>query len=105
MTKTRVVNVAPGRRRTLRRALAGGLAAATLLLGASPAAPPDHPVSFVTVDELRGFLDAGNTAEIVDVRTLEEFQELHIRGARSIPLRAMRARAGELPRQGLVVLY
>ena len=105
MTGTSVVKVDPGRRRTLRRALVGGFAAAAFLVGASPAAPPDHPVSFITVDELRGVLDAGDAAEVVDVRTLEEFQELHIRGARSIPLRTMRARASELPRHGLVVLY
>ena len=93
------------RRLTGPRALAGAVAAATLLVGAAPAAPPDHPVSLVRVDELRAFLDAGNKAHIVDVRTPEEFQELHIRAARSIPLRTIRARAGEVPRQGLVVLY
>jgi 3-mercaptopyruvate sulfurtransferase SseA len=89
----------------MRRALAGVVVAATLLLGAAPAAPPDHPVALIKVDELRAHLDAGNAAAIIDVRTLEEFRELHIRGARSIPLRAMRARAVELPRQGLIVLY
>lgn len=81
------------------------VAAATLLGSTSPAAPPDHPVVFIAVDELHRLLDSGVSAEIVDVRTLEEFDELHIRGARSIPLRAMRARAVEVPRQGLVVLY
>jgi len=91
--------------RTLRRALAGVVAAATLLVGTSPAAPPDHPVSFIAVDELRALLDGGTPATIIDVRTQEEFEALHIRGARSIPLRAMRARAVEVPRQGLVVLY
>lgn len=62
-------------------------------------------MAFIAVDELRALLDKGVAAEIIDVRTLEEFEELHIRGARSIPLRAMRARAAEVPRQGLVVLY
>lgn len=74
-------------------------------MGASPAAPPDHPVSFISVDELRALLDRGARADIIDVRTLEEFEELHIRGARSIPLRTMRARAAEVSRRELVVLY
>lgn len=93
------------RRVTVRRAVAAALSAATLLVGAAPAAPPDHPVTFIEVDQLRALLDAGTRADIVDVRTVEEFDELHIRGARSIPLRTIRARAGEVPRQGLVVLY
>jgi rhodanese-related sulfurtransferase len=57
------------------------------------------------VDQLRALLDAGTQADIVDVRTVEEFEELHIRGARSIPLRTIGPRAVEVPRQGLVVLY
>jgi hypothetical protein len=89
----------------VRRTVAAALTAATLLIGAAPAAPPDHPVTFIKVDQLRALLDAGTQADIVDVRTVEEFEELHIRGARSIPLRTIGPRAVEVPRQGLVVLY
>jgi hypothetical protein len=89
----------------MRRVLAAAVFAGALLLGASPAAPPDHPVSFIGADDLHRRLEAGETPEIVDVRSTEEFDELHIKDARSIPLRAVRARAVELPRRGLVVLY
>jgi rhodanese-related sulfurtransferase len=39
------------------------------------------------------------------VRTWDAYQEMHIKGARSMPLRAVSARAGEVSRTGLVVLY
>ena len=45
------------------------LAAATIvLLGAAPAAPPDYPVTFIKVDELKAALDGGEQADIIDVR-------------------------------------
>lgn len=89
----------------MRRPLAAAVFAGALLLGASPAAPPDYPVTFIGVDDLQRRLEAGVATEIVDVRSTEEFEELHIKGARSMPLRTVGARAGELPRRGLVVLY
>ncbi len=80
-------------------------ASALLLLGAAPAAPPDAPVSFIGVDELKRRLDGGERADIIDVRTWQEYRELHIKGARSIPLRTVDERAQEIPQSGLVVFY
>ena len=80
---------------------AGGL----LLLGAAPAAPPDHPVNFIKVDELRALVDRGTRADIIDVRTWDAYLEMHIKGARSMPLRALEARAREISRTSLVVFY
>ena len=76
-----------------------------LLLGASSAAPPDSPVTYISVDELQGLLERQEKAVIVDVRTRSEYDALHIAGARSIPLRSIRERAAQVPRSGLVVLY
>jgi rhodanese-related sulfurtransferase len=76
-----------------------------LLLGAAPAAPPDAPVNFVSVDELKALLDGGARADIIDVRTWDVYQEMHITGARSMPIRAVEARAREISKTGLVVLY
>jgi len=79
---------------------------AALLLGAAaPAAPPDHPVTYVSVDEVKGMLDRGEAVDLIDVRTLPEFEEAHIKGARSIPLRGVAQRLGEIPRNRLVVFY
>jgi rhodanese-related sulfurtransferase len=87
------------------RVLAVTLAAGLLLLGAAPAAPPEYPVSYIKVDELKAVLDRGGKADIIDVRHWDEYVELHIKGARSMPLRAFPQRAREISKTGLVVLY
>ncbi len=89
----------------MRGALVALVTGGVLLLGAAPAAPPDHPVAFISVDELHAALARGTKADIIDVRTREAYEELHIAGARSIPLRTVQARARDIPRTGLVVLY
>jgi rhodanese-related sulfurtransferase len=89
----------------MRRRLVPVLSLAILLLGAAQAAPPDHPVNYIKVDELKARLDAGAKADILDVRHWPEFEELHIKGARSMPLRALGERAKEISKTGLVVLY
>ncbi len=89
----------------MRRPLMALAIAGFLLMGASPAAPPDFPVSFILVDELKDLLDTKTRVDIIDVRTRAEYDALHIRGARSIPLRAIRERASGIPRSGPVVLY
>jgi rhodanese-related sulfurtransferase len=89
----------------VRRSLMVVTVAGLLLVGASPAAPPDFPVSFVSVDELKGLLDQKARVDIIDVRTRAEYEALHIKGARGIPLRALRERASGIARSGLVVLY
>ena len=89
----------------MRRTLSVVAAAAILLLGAAPAAPPESPVSFIKVDELKALLDRGTKADIIDVRHWDPYVEMHIEGARSMPLRAVPDRAKELSRTGLVVFY
>ncbi len=89
----------------MRRALVPVIAAAVLFIGAAPAAPPDAPVSFIKVDELRAQLDRGTRADVIDVRHWPEYEELHIKGARSIPLRSLTERSKEISKTGLVVFY
>jgi rhodanese-related sulfurtransferase len=80
-------------------------AAAVVLLGAAPAAPPEPPVSFISVDELKAALDRGTRADIIDVRHWDSYVEMHIKGGRSMPLRVIEARAHEISKTGLVVFY
>ena len=80
-------------------------AGALLLLGAAPAAPPESPVNFIKVDELKAHLDRGGKADIIDVRSWDAYVEMHIKGARAVPLRAVGARAGEISKTGTVVFY
>jgi 3-mercaptopyruvate sulfurtransferase SseA len=89
----------------MRRGLVPVVTAGILLLGAAQAAPPDHPVNYIKVDDLKARLDRGGKADIVDVRHWPEFEELHIKGARSMPLRSLGERSKELSKTGLVVLY
>lgn len=81
------------------------LVAAVLLLGAAPAAPPEYPVNLIRVDDLKAQLDRGARADIIDVRHWPDYEELHIKGARSIPLRALTERSKEISKTGLVVFY
>jgi hypothetical protein len=90
------------RRRTL---LAGAVASALLLGAAGPAAPPDHPVRFIKVDALKTLLDQKVRVDVIDVRAAAQFAELHIDGARSIPLRSVEERAAEISKTGRVVFY
>ena len=89
----------------MHRALVPVIAAAVLLIGAAPAAPPDAPVSFIKVDELKRVLDGGTNADIIDVRHWEQYVESHIKGARSMPLQVVADRAPEISKTGLVVFY
>ncbi len=81
------------------------VAGSVLLVGAAPAAPPDAPVSFIKADELKTLVDRGTRADIIDVRTWDAYQEMHVKGARSMPLRAIEGRANEISKTGLVVFY
>jgi hypothetical protein len=89
----------------VRRALIPVVAAGILLLGAAQAAPPEYPVHYIKVDELKAKLDAGARADVIDVRHWPDYEAMHIKGARSMPLRAMTERAGEISKTGLVVFY
>jgi len=89
----------------VRGALTVIAAVALTFASAAPAAPPEYPVNFIKVDELKGFLDRGTKADIIDVRHWEQFVESHIKGARSMPLRVVNDRASEISKTGLVVFY
>jgi hypothetical protein len=89
----------------MRRVLVPVISSAVLLLGAAQAAPPDHPVKYIKVDELKARLDAGARADIIDVRHWPEYEALHIKGARSMPLRSITERSNEISKTGFVVFY
>jgi rhodanese-related sulfurtransferase len=89
----------------VRRALIPLGVAAVLLASAAPAAQPDYPVNFISVDELKATLDRGVKGDIIDVRTWDAYTDMHIKGARSMPLRAVPERAAEISKTGLVVFY
>ena len=85
--------------------VAGAVAAAFLFGAAAPAAPPDYPVAFISVVDLKAHLDRGGRVDIIDVRKWDQYVEVHIKGARSMPVRIVADRAYEIGKTGLVVFY
>jgi hypothetical protein len=82
------------------------LVAAALLPGAARVGTAQSaPFEIIRVDELNALLRKGTPAQLIDVRSRQEFLTRHIKGAISIPLDTIELRAGEVSRQGLVVLY
>jgi predicted sulfurtransferase len=74
--------------------------------GASPVANAQKSqFEVIKVAELNALLKKGGKVLIIDVRGRQEFLTRHIKSAVSIPLDTVEIRAGEIPRQGLVVLY
>jgi len=91
--------------RRMRAALGASLGLGLLLFGATPAAIPDAPITFIQVDELKTLLDRGAKVDIVDVRRPEAYAQQHIKSARSVPLQTFPDAARQIKKAGLVVLY
>lgn len=81
------------------------LAAALLSAASRVGSAQQPPIELIKVDQLNALLRRGAQIQIVDVRGRQEYLTRHIKGAVSIPLDTIELRAGEIPRQGLVVLY
>jgi len=84
-------------------------AATPLAVSSAPAPPPKQEspanvVRRVTPAELKGMLDRGEAA-VVDVRSKEDYNNGHIKGAISFPRAEAVARASELPKDKLLVFY
>ena len=65
------------------------------------------PANFllISVDELVDEVKAGKKPMIIDVRTEEEYREVHILGAVSAPLEEFNGYLQRIPRDRLVILY
>jgi rhodanese-related sulfurtransferase len=83
-------------------------ALALVLLGAvtpAPADDPEVPEKYIKVDEAKALVDQKRRLAFIDVRPREQYAELHIRGAVSIPLKDLPRRIAEVPKNIPVVLY
>ena len=65
------------------------------------------PANFllISVDELVDEVKAGKKPMIIDVRTEEEYREVHILGAVSAPLEEFNGYLPRIPKDRLVILY
>lgn len=66
---------------------------------------PPANVSLISVDELASDIQAKKKPLIIDVRTEEEYREMHILGALSAPLTEFNAYLQSIPKNRLVILY
>jgi hypothetical protein len=62
-------------------------------------------LAFITVDELAREIGSVKKPLVIDVRTEEEYRELHIVGAVSWPLTEFSAHVQNVPRDRPLVLY
>jgi len=76
-----------------------------LVVGVGLALGQDLLIQFLKVKEVDQLLKQGRTVTFVDVRSRQEYLIQHIKGALSVPVSAIDDRFGEIPREGLVVLY
>lgn len=86
----------------------GGIAlviGAALWVSAAPADDPEVPLGFISVDELKAHMDRRQPVDLIDVRTWDQYVKRRIKGARSMPLRAVPGRMNEIKKTGLVVFY
>jgi len=67
--------------------------------------PTDVALSFISIDELVEDVKGGKKPLIIDVRSGEEFREVHILSALSAPLAQFKAHLQSIPRDRPVVLY
>ena len=67
--------------------------------------PADITPDFIGIDQLVADLKAGAKPMLIDVRTKEEFDEVHILGAQSAPLAEFKEYLKSIPRDRPVVLY
>jgi hypothetical protein len=67
--------------------------------------PEDIAPEFIGIDQLIADVKAGAKPVMIDVRTAEEFNEVHILGAVSAPLAEFKDYLKSIPRDRPVVLY
>jgi rhodanese-related sulfurtransferase len=65
----------------------------------------EEPVSTVTAERVKYYLEAREPMILIDLRSPKEFRERRIPGARSIPMKEIEKRLREIPKAGRVILY
>jgi hypothetical protein len=67
--------------------------------------PADITPEFIGIDQLVAELKSGAKPMLIDVRTKEEYDEVHILGAQSAPLAEFKEYIKSIPHDRPVVLY
>jgi hypothetical protein len=67
--------------------------------------PDNVPLALINIEDLVAELKSGIKPLIIDVRTAEEYREVHILGATSAPIAEFKDYLKSIPRDRPVVLY
>ena len=81
------------------------LASAVAWAAPAPADDPEVPEKYISVDEAKALVDKRQAVVFIDVREKPQYDDLHVKGARNIPLDSLRGRLHDVPRKDLLVLY
>jgi len=59
----------------------------------------------ISVMEAKAMIESDSSLEILDVRTVQEFAQGHLKGAINVPLSDLPSRTGELEKNRLILVY
>jgi rhodanese-related sulfurtransferase len=65
----------------------------------------EDTVDNLSADRAKQLIDAGEKIVFIDMRSVKEYQQSRLPGARSLPLAEVANRFAEIPKSGRVVLY
>ena len=71
----------------------------------APADDPEVPEKYISVDEVNALVQQKKPVTFIDVRPKDQFDELHIRGAKHIPLTELPRRLASVSKKDFLVLY
>ena len=81
------------------------VAVALFCVSPAPAGDPEVPEKYMSVEQVNALLQEKKPVTFIDVRPKDQYDELHIRGAKHIPLTELPRRLAGLSKQDLLVLY
>ena len=81
------------------------VAVALFSVSPAPADDPEVPEKYMSVEQVNALLQEKKPVTFIDVRPKDQFDELHIRGAKHIPLTELPRRLASVSRKDFLVLY
>ena len=81
------------------------VAVALFWVSPAPADDPEVPEKYISVDEVNALVQQKKPVTFIDVRPKDQFDELHIRDAKHIPLTELPRRLASVSKKDFLVLY
>ena len=81
------------------------VAAALFWVSPARADDPEVPEKYMSVEQVNALIQEKKPVTFIDVRPKDQFDELHIRGAKHIPLTELPSRLASVSKKDFLVLY